>query len=125
MAKRVTLKRGAAVAVVAAAAIAGMAAPASASTISKGFVQICAQGNYRAVVQFPSRGYYESTLVNPGSCWYRYMGGGHGWEQIRVFGDYNQSSSRFFVGTVWYNGDVSGVGIGAEGTTTNRYYITW
>lgn len=119
---------GVATAGIAAAAVLGGAGSSYASTIAKGDVQLCAQGNYAAVLQFPDRGGYESTVVSPGQCWKGHMGG-NGSEPINVIGIYNTSSNTFKIGTVYFNGSTSGIGIGAEGTTANAgagaYLYTW
>jgi hypothetical protein len=124
VAKNTIFKRLAATAVVSGALFVGLAAPASASTLSKGYVQVCAQGNYRAYIEFPNRGNMISTVVYPGTCWVRYMGG-NSWEPIEVFGKYNNGGSPFALGTVQYNGAVSGLGIGAEGTTSSGQHWMW
>lgn len=95
---------------------------ASASTIQNQWVQLCAQGNYPAVLQFPYRGGMESTGVNPGQCnWWNWQSIGT-WEPINVIDVYSHRT----VGTVWYKGDVSGVGIGAEGSDGGSQWIqTW
>ena len=105
--------------------IAGTAAAASASTIPGGTVQICAQGNYTAYIVFPYRGGFASTLVPRGQCWINYMGG-NSWEPIKVYGVWNTHPDQsFYIGTEWYDGAVSGIGIGAEGSTTSPYLWTW
>ncbi|MEZ0095369.1 hypothetical protein [Streptacidiphilus sp. EB129] len=114
----------AATAALSAVAVGVAAGPASASTISNGFVQVCAQGKYAAYATFPYRGGFSTTVVNPGDCWYGWMGG-DSWEPIDVYGIYPGSPKPIDLGEVWYNGSVSGIGIGAEGTTDNYYYYTW
>lgn len=103
----------------AAALLAGTAPSAAASTIGKGWVQLCAQGDYPSVVEFPSRGGLESTIVNPGSCWLNYMGG-RGWESINVMDLHHRVLATFS-----YNGDVSGIGIGTEGRGGAEYVWVW
>lgn len=44
---------------------------------------------------------------------------------MTVIGYYNVSKLPFVIGTEWYNGDVSGMGIGAEGTSTSPWIETW
>jgi hypothetical protein len=107
------------------AAIVGGTASASASTIPGGHVQICAQGNYTAYIVFPDRGGLSSTLVPQGHCWWDYMGG-NSWEPINVYGVWNTHPDQsFYIGTEWYDGAVSGIGIGAEGVTTSPWLETW
>jgi hypothetical protein len=107
------------------AVIVGGTAAASASTIPGGHVQICAQGNYTAYIVFPYRGGFSSTLVPQGQCWWDYMGG-NSWEPINVYGIWNTHPDQsFYIGTEWYDGAVSGIGIGAEGVTTSPYLETW
>jgi hypothetical protein len=105
--------------------IAASAGVASASTIPTGRVQLCAQGNYAAYLQFPDRGGLESALVPQGQCWDQYMGG-NSWEPIKVYGVWNTNPNQsFYIGTEWYDGAVSGIGIGAEGVTTAPCLWTW
>ncbi|QMU76693.1 hypothetical protein GXW83_14030 [Streptacidiphilus sp. PB12-B1b] len=110
--------------VLAAGALVGVnATSASASTISNGYVQLCAQGDYPAYIVFPYRGGFSSTIVQPKTCWYTYMGG-NSWEPIDIYGLGNNSVIP--IGEVWYDGSVSGIGIGAEGyASDNPYYWTW
>jgi hypothetical protein len=106
-------------------AIAGTAAAASASTIGVGQVQICAQGNYAAYIVFPRRGGYTSTIVPQGQCWIKTMGGVKS-EPIEVYGVWNTHPDQsFYIGTEWYDGADSGIGIGAEGVSTSPYLWTW
>lgn len=118
---------GAAVLLAATTVVVG-ATGASASTISKGHVQVCAQGNYGVTAEFPHRGGISTTYIARGTCSYQYWGG-TSWEPINVIGWFNTSNNSFKVGTVWYKGDTSGVGIGAKGTTSNggagAYTVTW
>ncbi|MBV2353821.1 hypothetical protein KUM39_05520 [Streptomyces sp. J2-1] len=102
--------------------LAGTAGTASASTIQNQWVQLCAQGNYPAVVQFPQRGNFESVIVSPGQCQWWNFGSIHAWEPINVIDVWSNRT----VGTTWYNGDVSGVGIGAQGQEGGSQWIqTW
>ncbi len=103
---------------------------ASASTIPYQHVEVCAQGNYTAYAQFPSGlGGFETTLIPPGTCWYESVpavGGATGWQPINVYGIWNTHPDQsFYIGTEWYNADVSGIGIGAERVTTSPYLWTW
>ncbi|GIJ27196.1 hypothetical protein Vqi01_23580 [Micromonospora qiuiae] len=116
--------RQAAAAVVAVGALtAGLtfstAGPASASTIKKGWVQLCAQGDYSAVVN--SSSLISSRIVTPGTCdWWEW--GARGWEQLTVI----DIRSGRAVGSAWYNGAQSGIGLGAKGTTGgSQWIITW
>jgi hypothetical protein len=112
------------VGVLSGAGVAASVGPASASTIPKGYVQLCAQGNYRAYITFPHRK-LQSFTVKPGTCWKEYMGG-QGSERIRVYGWWNTHSNQsFYIGSRKYDGAVSGIGIGAEGVTTKPYLYTW
>ena len=121
--KHITASLGA-TGILAATAVAIGTGAAYASTISTGYVEVCAQGNYSAYAEFPYRGNVGTFVIPKGQCWYYYMGGDT-WEPIEVFGIYNTSGQSFELPTVWYNGSVSGVGIGAEGTTVNPYEYTW
>ncbi|MBS2540091.1 hypothetical protein KGQ20_45865 [Catenulispora sp. NF23] len=109
--------------VVAAALGVTSAATASASSIQNDYVQLCAQGDYPSVIQFPDRGGWSSTVVNPGDCWWNYVGGSS-WEPINVL-KVNGDGSQSYLGTVWYDGDASGVGIGTEGSSDSPWYQTW
>ncbi|MPY32762.1 hypothetical protein FNH09_16230 [Streptomyces adustus] len=102
--------------------LAGTASSASASTIQNQWVQLCAQGNYAAYVEFPYRGYSSSFVVGPGECqWWNRPSIGT-WEPINVVDAWTGK----VVGTTWYKGDVSGVGIGAEGWEGGSQWIqTW
>src|SRR5260370_1654659 len=62
------------VGVLSGAVIAVSAGAASASTIPKGYVQICAQRNYTASFSSPDLA-NTSPLVPPGQCWVPYAGG--------------------------------------------------
>ena len=107
------------------AVITASAGAASASTIPNGQVQLCSQGNYTVYMEFPNRGGLESTTVPQGQCWQHYMGG-NSWEPIKVYGIWNSHPDQsFYIGIEWYDGAVSGIGIGAEGSTTNPYLWTW
>ncbi len=111
--------------VLSAAVITASAGAASASTLPKGRVQLCSQGNYTAYLKFPYRGGLESYAVPRGKCWNHYMGGNR-WEPIKVYGVWNSHPNQsFYIGTKWYDGAVSGIGIGAEGSTTKPYLWTW
>ncbi|WP_035844536.1 hypothetical protein [Kitasatospora azatica] len=107
-----------------AVAVIGTASPAAASTISNGNVQVCAQGTYPVYAQFPYRGGWSTTIVNPGNCWLHYVGG-NSWEPINVYGLYPNSSATFSLGTFWYDGAVSGIGIGGEGTPWQHDTYIW
>jgi hypothetical protein len=121
--KRLAAAAGA-VAVLSGTVIAAGAGAASASTIPKGYVQLCAQGNYVAYVKFPSRE-LQSFTVKPGHCWKEYMGGRSS-ESIKVYGIWNTHPGQsFYIGTKKYDGAVSGIGIGAEGITTKPHLYTW
>ncbi|MPY30195.1 hypothetical protein FNH09_02370 [Streptomyces adustus] len=111
----------AAVCVAATSLLAVTAPSASASTIQNQWVQLCAQGDYPVVLQFPYRG-MESTIVSPGQCnWWNWPSIGT-WEPVNVI----DVRSHKTVGTAWYKGDVSGLGIGAEGWEGSSQWIqTW
>jgi hypothetical protein len=116
--------------VLAAGVLLGTAGSASASSIQNDWVQLCAQGNYSAYLTLPYRGPTSGRFNVPaGECRWWWMGTlnwNGGWEPIDVFEDSYGSSSQ--IGTVWYNGSYSGVGIGAEGYVsegTNIWIVTW
>ncbi|MEU2282549.1 hypothetical protein ABZ614_11555 [Streptomyces sp. NPDC013178] len=125
--KRKIAVLGASIAMAATGVLAG-AGNASASTVGKGHVKVCAQGNYVTRATFWQRGEFSTTLIPPGKCWSAYMGGS-GTEYITVYGKFNTSDKMFYIQTVPYNGSVDGVGIGARGTTANAgagaYVVTW
>jgi hypothetical protein len=95
---------------------------ASASTIPNNEVQLCAQGKYPAFLAFPDLGWWESPLEQPGQCWLAKVGG-DGWQPIYVYEVGSNSATQ--IDTEWYDGQVSGIGIGAEGTSDNPYVWTW
>ena len=117
---------------VAAAAVALSATSASASTIQNGYLQLCVQGDYAAFVNVlpVSLGgglttrEYESTIVQPGQCWWAPVETDGQWAQVDVVG-VNNDGSQFYIGSEWYDGEVSGMGIGAEGTSTSPWITTW
>jgi hypothetical protein len=102
--------------------LAGTAGPASASTIQNQWIQLCAQGNYPAQIEFPYRGGASSFVVSPGQCqWWNFQDLGT-WEPVNVVDVWSGKT----VGTTWYKGDVSGLGIGAEGSEGGSQWIqTW
>ncbi|MPY30765.1 hypothetical protein FNH09_05390 [Streptomyces adustus] len=102
--------------------LAGTASSASASTIQKQWIQLCAQGNYPAYLSFPWRGGYTSTIVSPGQCQWWNVPSDHRWEPVDVVDVWSGAT----VGTAWYNGDESGLGTGAEGWEGGDQWIqTW
>jgi len=108
------------------------AASASASVISNGNLQICAQGNYSVFIHaLPvyqggwSTGDFASTIVTPGNCWMNPISSAGQWRQVDVVGLHNGTGQEFYIGTVWYNSAVSGIGIGAEGSEWQPYLWTW
>jgi hypothetical protein len=104
--------------------ITASAEAAPASSIHKGYVQLCAQGNYSAFITFPKRE-LQSFTVKPGDCWKTLMGA-RGKETIKVYGYWNSHPNQsFYIGTENFSGGVSGIGIGAEGVTTKPYLYTW
>jgi hypothetical protein len=113
---------------VSAAVLGATMASASASTIPYQHVEVCAQGNYTAWAEFPTRGGFETTAIAPGTCWYQAMPpfGATGSEPVNVYGVWNTDPGQsFYIGTEYYNPEVSGIGIGAEGVTTSPYLWTW
>ncbi|MFD4240574.1 hypothetical protein ACFWP3_03045 [Streptomyces sp. NPDC058525] len=98
--------------VLAAGLIAGTAGSASASTIRNGSVQLCAQANYPAYLEFQDRG-AATRIVNPGECQWWGFGSIGRWEQINIVDAW--SGKR--VGSKWYEGSQTGIGIGAQGTS--------
>ena len=122
----------AAVAVALAAGLGVVAsAPASASTIPNGQIQLCAQGNYRAYVHVLPRDLGDgssttgmmSTLVNPGDCWISGFNTHGGANQVDVVG-IRSNGSEFYIGSQWWN-SATGLGLGAEGTESNPYIWQW
>ncbi|MER6540701.1 hypothetical protein ABT215_44575 [Streptomyces sp900105755] len=102
--------------------LASTAGSASASTIKNEWIQLCAQGNYPAYVEFPYRGGASSFVVSPGQCqWWNWQSIGI-WEPVNVV----DSWSGKIIGTEWYNGDYNGLGIGALGSEGGQQRIqTW
>jgi hypothetical protein len=129
--RRIAVALGA-TALVAVPAAVTTSTPASASTIPYGHLQLCAQGNYRAVVHvlpvyLPGGDYlggFESTIQWPGQCWIESVDTRGQWAQVDVVG-LRKDGSRFYIGSRWYNSSVSGMGLGAEGTQWNPYIWTW
>lgn len=128
-------------------ALAGLAASmttatASASTIQKGWLQICAQGNYPAYVHVLSEpipnspgmytGEWVSPAMTPGvsvdgapaGCLWKQVPTDNVWVQVDVVG-LKPNGQEFWLGDEWYNSNVSGMGIGAEGTPSNYSIATW
>jgi hypothetical protein len=114
--------------VLAAGLLFGTAGSASASTIQNDWVQLCAQGGYPAYLTLPYRGPTSGHFNVPGGeCRWWWMGTldwNGGWEPIDVFTYWG-----VYIGTVWYNGQYGGIGIGASGAiqegSNNIYLITW
>lgn len=104
-------------------------ASASASTIPFGELQICAQGNYGAFVHVlpppgTTLGDFASTIQWPGQCWTEPVTTDGQWAQVDVVG-LRSDGSEFYIGSEWYNSSVSGMGIGAEGSSDSPYIWTW
>jgi hypothetical protein len=105
---------------------------AAASTIPRGELQICAQGDYSAFIwQRPmnatSRGVASEpeTPGHPHDCWLQPVDTGGQWSQVDVIG-VRPDGSQFSLGSQWYNSSVSGLGIGAEGSWSAGPYVwTW
>ncbi|MFI2378042.1 hypothetical protein ACH5AO_23715 [Streptomyces sp. NPDC018964] len=125
---KTTVAAGGAAVLLAVTAVVGGATGASASGIGKGYVPVCAQGNYGVTAEFPHRGGISTTCIPRGTCSCGYWGGTSR-EPIEVTGWFNTSDNSFKAGAVWYKGNSSGIGIGAEGTTSNggagAYMVTW
>ncbi|MFJ5282218.1 hypothetical protein [Streptomyces parvulus] len=114
------------------------AAPASASSIRDGWVQLCPWGNYKVHLEFAGE---DSTfrqlgpVLNPGAdCWWGAIPSGSKPGSIAVVGHFNSSSGTFDVigpsrEYLWFYNGKDGVGIAAEGTTANHglssYYYTY
>ena len=117
------------------AAIVGVGAtPAAASTIQNGWLQLCAQGNYSAFIHVlpvnlgngATTEDYQSPIVRAGGpCWWAPVNTDNQWAQVDVVGIYNGSGQQFYIGSEWYNGNVSGMGIGAEGSSTSPWIQKW
>ncbi|MEU6816040.1 hypothetical protein [Streptomyces sp. NPDC046860] len=114
------------------------AAPASASSIRDGWVQLCPWGNYKVHLEFAGEDNVFRQLgpvLNPGSaCWWGPAPSGAKPGMIAVVGHYNTSGGTFdVVGPsreyLWFYNGKDGVGIAAEGTTENHglssYYYTY
>jgi hypothetical protein len=108
------------------------AAPASASTIPTGQLQICAQGNYAAFVHVlpvdlgggaTTMG-FASSIQNPGSCWINNVSTFDRWAQVDVVG-IRPDGSEFYITSYWVNSSVSGLGIGTQGTVEAPYVYIW
>lgn len=128
------VKRASVAAGVAAAVVGFSSLPASASTIQTGKLQFCAQGNYAGYVHVHavrdpgtglSRGDFASYVVPKGQCWIAPIDTLGQWAQVDVVGFYNVSGKEFYIGTAWVNSSVSGLGLGAEGTTTDPFMYQW
>lgn len=119
-------------------AIVAGAADASASTIPDGHIQICAQGNYRVFIRVLSEPVPNSNLLTAGlrsatvspnkgsaSCWknpgtFTTLGQT---VQVDVVG-VKSDGSDFYIASEWWN-SATGLGIGAEGTTSSPWLETW
>ena len=129
--RRIAVGLGVAGLLSAGAVLAGTAT-ASASTIPFGELQLCAQGNYPAFVhvlsvQGPnglSTGDSASTIQSPGQCWMSPVNTLGQWAQVDVVG-LHPDGSQFYIGSEWYNSSVSGMGIGAEGSSDSPFIWTW
>jgi hypothetical protein len=108
------------------------AAPASASTIPNGKIQICAQGNYWAYIHILPRyigggGMSTRTMtsvaVRPGECEiysFNTLGGAN---QVDVVG-LRPDGSEFYIGSQWWN-SATGLGLGARNTPSNPTIWQW
>jgi hypothetical protein len=132
--KRVVMTIGASglLAAALAALAASATAPASASTIPDGKLQLCVQGNYPAFIHVlpaslgsgaTTRG-LASHLVSPGDCWISSANTAGQWAQVDVVG-IRDDGSQFYIGSQWYNSSVSGLGLGAEGSEESPYIWHW
>jgi hypothetical protein len=99
----------------------GTAGTASASTIQYDYVQLCSQGGYGSYLYEPYDDSYTQT-VPPGQCYWWSVSPSNTWIEIDVYDDQGDLLSPF-----WYNGSVSGLGIGTETSDQDgsRYTITW
>ncbi|SFT31942.1 hypothetical protein [Streptomyces sp. ok210] len=102
-------------------------APASASSIKDGWVQLCPWGNYKVHLEYSDAtsgiSHTLSPTLNPGAaCWWGQMPTGSRSALIFVVGHFNTTGGTFDVigpdGRIetFYDGK-SGIGIAAEGTT--------
>jgi hypothetical protein len=107
------------------------AAPASASTIPNGKIQICAQGNYPVFIHILPRSLgngatthgLRSAIFGPGQCWifdFNTLGGAN---QVDVVG-LRPDGSEFYIGSQWWNSS-TGLGLGAQGSPSNAYIWQW
>ncbi len=103
------------------------AAPASASTIKDGWIQLCPWGNYRVHLTYDVSGRPQqlSPVLNPGdACWWGPMPAGVDSALIDVVGHFNTSDGTFGVigpdrnYETFYHGQ--GIGFAAEGTTESH-----
>nr|MDT0659094.1 hypothetical protein [Micromonospora sp. DSM 115978] len=114
--------------IAAAVSLVAPAAPASASTIRDGWVQLCPWGNYRVHLEYLSTGGAILTLgptLSPGgNCWWGPIPTGSQSTLLWVVGHFNTSNGTFpVIGPsrqyeTFYNGS-TGIGIAAEGTTAS------
>jgi len=86
-----TLKRAAlSIGTVGAAATAAalLATPAaSAAPTASGALELCSQGNYSSVVEFPARGGFSTFVISPGQCHTTTgLGDRDSYEDINVYG---------------------------------------
>jgi hypothetical protein len=94
------------------------------SAMPTGWVALCNDASdYYSYVEFPYRGYAASELVPPGQCWYDDLGG-IGWEPVYVMGQAG-NGAEFWMGTVWYDGDIEGLGVTTDGEYAAPGYYTW
>jgi hypothetical protein len=114
--------RGIALTAGGAAVLAGMviAAPgtalASTDTIGSGNIELCANGNYGAVLQFPQDNFFETTLTPQGTCQVVGVPGGAG--EVVILGFFNTHPDQAFeVGDTTTTGNAELCR--AEGTTTD------
>lgn len=111
------------------------AADASASTIPNGHIQICAQGSYPAFIHVLSKnlgnglstGTFSSAVESPNegssSCWWTQFDT-HGQSvQVDVVG-LDSNGNQFYIGSRWWNSS-TGLGIGAEGSSSSPWIETW
>jgi hypothetical protein len=103
-------------AVMTAGLVTGTSTASFASTANT--VELCSQGNYVSVVEFPDRGDLESAEVNPGDCWTAPGFTGISNDKAKIYG-YN-GHERFWIANFYFN-DSTGLYVATGGTVSDPY----
>ncbi|MFE6894618.1 hypothetical protein [Streptomyces sp. NPDC057694] len=104
------------VTLLAGAAVAGTTASASAAVPHT--FKVCAYGNYSAMADIPQQGGLATFVIKPGKCEEIPIADGSTYGN--VWGFYNVSGEKFYVGTAGFNAATGWTG-GAKGSTTSPY----